>query len=323
MKSGRYMRAALFAAVLAAPAAHAQVNIDTAAALAGGVTPGDAPGFPVTLSVPGSYRLTSNLTTTLLAPSTLVDITATNVALDLNGFTVGGPHTCIANGSVTAGNTCTSGTGNPPLIYIQGRAARIHSGFVDGGGGNGIQAYFGMTDISGGPTIEDVIVSNNRERGIFLSTSGATLRNVTAVFNKDGVFAGSEALVDGVRASRNNGYGLRLGARSVANKVITRLNTGDGLVSAGGVVGQLHTADNGGHGLSGGSAVTLSIAQNNARDGFNGPVMLTQSVARTNAGNGYTAAPAGSCYANLRSQGNGGVAIAGATGFVGTLAICP
>ena len=37
------------------------VLIDQNRALAGNVTPGDAPGFPVTLSQPGSYRLSGNL----------------------------------------------------------------------------------------------------------------------------------------------------------------------------------------------------------------------------------------------------------------------
>ena len=37
------------------------VLIDQNHALAGNVTPGDTPGFPVTISQPGSYRLTGNL----------------------------------------------------------------------------------------------------------------------------------------------------------------------------------------------------------------------------------------------------------------------
>ena len=39
-----------------------QVLITQAAVNAGNVTPGDTPGFPATISVPGSYRLASNLT---------------------------------------------------------------------------------------------------------------------------------------------------------------------------------------------------------------------------------------------------------------------
>jgi hypothetical protein len=37
------------------------IEINQSRALAGGVTPGDAPGFPVTISARGSYRLTGNL----------------------------------------------------------------------------------------------------------------------------------------------------------------------------------------------------------------------------------------------------------------------
>lgn len=59
---------ALAAAILLAPAGQALaaegvIQINQARALAGGVTPGDEPGFPVTISQPGSYRLTGNLTT--------------------------------------------------------------------------------------------------------------------------------------------------------------------------------------------------------------------------------------------------------------------
>jgi len=39
----------------------AQTLIDQSAALAGGITPSDAPGFPITIDTPGSYRLVGNL----------------------------------------------------------------------------------------------------------------------------------------------------------------------------------------------------------------------------------------------------------------------
>jgi hypothetical protein len=54
--------------------------------LAGNVTPGDAPGFPVTITQPGSYRLSSNLTAPPAANG--IEITVSNVTIDLNGFTV-------------------------------------------------------------------------------------------------------------------------------------------------------------------------------------------------------------------------------------------
>ena len=41
-------------------AADGVIEINQARAKAGGVTPGDTPLFPVTISQPGSYRLTGN-----------------------------------------------------------------------------------------------------------------------------------------------------------------------------------------------------------------------------------------------------------------------
>src|SRR5262245_4147186 len=59
--------------------------IDQNRAIAGNVTPGDAPGFPVTISRAGSYKLSGNLD----APGlNAVEITADRVTLDLNGFTI-------------------------------------------------------------------------------------------------------------------------------------------------------------------------------------------------------------------------------------------
>ena len=68
----------------AAPTAHAVdgvVLIDQNRALAGGVTPGDAPGFPVVINTPGIYKLASNL----VVPNentTAIQINVDNVTID-------------------------------------------------------------------------------------------------------------------------------------------------------------------------------------------------------------------------------------------------
>ena len=71
-------------------------EINQTAALAGGVTPADTPGFPVTLSQPGSYVLTSNLVVSTEVIG--IDVTADNVSIDLNGFSLIGPTTCTGQG---------------------------------------------------------------------------------------------------------------------------------------------------------------------------------------------------------------------------------
>jgi hypothetical protein len=60
------------------------VLIDQNKAVSGNVTPGDAAGWPVTITQPGSYRLASNLRPPAL--TTAIEITTSNVTLDLNGF---------------------------------------------------------------------------------------------------------------------------------------------------------------------------------------------------------------------------------------------
>lgn len=85
------------------------VLIDQNRALAGNVTPGDTAGFPVTISQPGSYRLSGNLTVGT-ANVRAIQITVDNVTLDLNGFqvlctydaSVGFQTGCIASGGTNA-----------------------------------------------------------------------------------------------------------------------------------------------------------------------------------------------------------------------------
>jgi hypothetical protein len=79
------------AAVVSLPAVagatDGQVLITQARAWVGGVTPGDTPGFPVTISRPGSYRLASNL---VFTAGDVIVIQASDVTLDLNGFVIRG-----------------------------------------------------------------------------------------------------------------------------------------------------------------------------------------------------------------------------------------
>src|SRR5437016_7141953 len=71
------------------------ILIDQNKAMAGNVTPGDTPGFPVTITLPGSYRLAGNLTVPDANTSGIV-IAADHVTIDLNGFAILGPVDCSA-----------------------------------------------------------------------------------------------------------------------------------------------------------------------------------------------------------------------------------
>jgi len=96
------------------------VLIDQNKALAGNVTPGDTAGFPVTISQPGSYRLSSNLT--VPSGQSAITITVPNVTIDLNGFSITTTVQPSPGGAVSINY---SGTVPPRHISIA-------NGFIDG-----------------------------------------------------------------------------------------------------------------------------------------------------------------------------------------------
>jgi len=81
-----------FLSVLVVPASavagDGRVEINQSAANAGGITPGDSPGLPVSITRPGSYVLTGDLEDAA-GNRTLIRVTAAFVDIDLNGFSLG------------------------------------------------------------------------------------------------------------------------------------------------------------------------------------------------------------------------------------------
>ena len=107
------------------------VLINQTNALAGNVTPGDTPGFPVTITQPGSYRLSSNLN---LGYPGAIDIESDNVTIDLNGFSIIGGGICYVdvNGVFTceglggAGIFTTSSAGYSNITIRNGFIVNIY-----------------------------------------------------------------------------------------------------------------------------------------------------------------------------------------------------
>jgi hypothetical protein len=102
--------------------------------LPGGCFAGDSSGFPVTLSQSGSYILTSDLQ----LPDTNtsgIQITADRVSLDMRGFGIRAPGTCVLTCPVSS---CTGGLGKG--IYTLGAGGRtiaIKNGEIRGMGSHG------------------------------------------------------------------------------------------------------------------------------------------------------------------------------------------
>ncbi len=219
------LRFALGTLALAAVSAQAQViNINQAKAMAGGVTPGDEPGFPVTISQPGSYKLTGSLGVAGNMQAILIE--APNVTLDLNGFTVSGPR--------CGPQRCSIGVGGSPGINVKAPGAVIGNGRVDAFNSTGIYAdpYVGSV------TLERLSSTRHAEWGAILRQGAQVLGsrfegNVGggliaesglvggSLFKGEGVWLLQVAPLPGVLVERSSFQGPRLwsGATSAGSNL--------------------------------------------------------------------------------------------------------
>lgn len=205
--------AAAIALAAGAGEAQSQTIIDQAKALAGNVTPGDAPGFPVTISAPGHYVLTSNLV--VPAYTTGIHITAEDVTLSLNGFTVRGSVVCNEG---PAGPQCIGPTNGQGIgISVVAEVVTIRNGYVRGFPGHGVTMRGGI--------IEDVQVSSNDGTGISAAGSSshlpARLSGVRATLNRgSGIFT-RNALIERAVSSHNL-YGISGHSMVIVDSLVTK-----------------------------------------------------------------------------------------------------
>jgi len=196
----------------------AVVEIDQRNARAGKVTEGDAPGFPVTISEPGSYRLTSNLLVDD-AGTTAIEITASDVTIDLAGFSIIGPNicegnpvVCVISGGAGIGIKAVAAEGPSP------ENVRVSNGTVRGMGGHGIRL------IGNGTVVERVHAVSNGGPGIVVGL-GSIIDSV-AMFNGSG--AAVVGLIVRGTVSTNNVFGIfvRPGGVATGNSAIANAVTG-------------------------------------------------------------------------------------------------
>jgi hypothetical protein len=206
--------------------------IDQRSAARGQVTPGDAPGFPVTISRPGSYRLSGNLTVPDML-TTAIEITADNVTLDLNGFTIRGPNVCTPN-PTTCHHTGGGGVGvhagsfSPGVVAPDG--VKVMNGSVRGMGGHGVRL------MGGGTSVQNVHASENGGPGIVVG-EGSVIDSFAMVNGGSGIIG---AIVRGNIAAHNRSAGIFLrGPGGVASGNIARSNAGNGIdaTCAGAILG--------------------------------------------------------------------------------------
>lgn len=183
-------------AIAAGSNAHAQATIDQGKAQAGNVTPGDAPAFPVTLSVPGSYKLTGNL----VVPSGVsgIEISADGVTLDLNGFTISSSGFCTRDIS-TYGVSCSAEHGLYGILVTRSLVTTvIRNGTVQG---------FAAGVLVDRGIVESLVVKHNAEGLLFgglYAASRAT--GIVAELNGTGVYMSSGMIERSVATANTTGF---------------------------------------------------------------------------------------------------------------------
>ena len=195
-------RCTFIVALMLTPSAYAVdgvIEINQVSALAGGVVPGDFTGFPVTITVPGSYRLTSDLVVTgnSSAISAPLGSSPDDVTIDLNGFTVDG-----------------NGSGSNAIQLSKGVNWEIRNGTVRGFG----RAIQQQTTSTGGHRVIGLRVLNHTGHGIALvNGEGHLVKDCTVIGNGSGstdhgLWIGSNSTVIGNTVMNNTGNGMALGA---------------------------------------------------------------------------------------------------------------
>ncbi len=201
---------ALLGTASSAYAVDGVIEINQTRANAGSITPGDNPGFPVTINQPGSYRLTGNLVVSAAdvteqncdpsgTAGCVIDINSSNVSLDLNGFEIemvgqavrdgvfafDRENVAVENGAIRGAQRSGISVGpNSRIEKIRGTNSAIEeAGNIMAKGGCIIRDNL-LTDGDGGQsilvvgdgcTIEGNTLTAIGEVGIFVQGDGCTI----------------------------------------------------------------------------------------------------------------------------------------------------
>lgn len=300
-------------------------------------TPGDADSI-YKITAAGSYYLAGNVSGASGFHG--IQITASNVTLDLNGFaligttgsldgvniaTSRGVNIVVKNGAIRSWGDCgiemEYNAGNPP----QGRIERIQA---DNNGRSGILTEFNCE-------IVDCVASENAAYG-FAGGPSSIYKGSTARFNgSDGFYTQSAASVSNCIANSNTGRGFSLSLHSVAENCTAESN-GIGFTAQGSLIRGCIASNsdddgfdlfeactitdsnayrNTGHGIDGSNATIVSRCNVTSNDGdgiqVNSGSTVSECVARSNGLSGIQATSA-TLIINNQCTANGQDAAGGA-----------
>src|SRR5262249_53512388 len=155
----------------------------------GGITAGDTPGYPATITKAGRYKLTSSLYPPLGKDA--IHIQADNVTIDFNGFVVDG------RGKGNAGVTTSPAT-------IKGVVLR--NGTLTGFKSDGFASHMGSLHV-----IEDMLISSNGGHGLDLGQNIRVLRSTIAGNAGIGIVCLSACLIEDNVVTDNGLDGIDIG----------------------------------------------------------------------------------------------------------------
>lgn len=194
-------------------------------------TPGDTNSL-FKITQPGSYYLAGNIAG--VAGKQGIEIAASGVTLDLNGFIVTGStgavsgistdglsrtNISVVNGTVTGWQGNGVDLGNTQQAVIRGvRALSNGSGTV----GHGIRA----SDYS---VIEDCFASGNAGFGFDLFSSCSVVRCEASLNGNNGIDCANGCLIVNCNATGNQGIGIRSDTYCRVTDCVARGNAGDGI----------------------------------------------------------------------------------------------
>jgi len=247
---------------------------------------GDTPGLPVTITAPGSYRLTSNLNVPDMDTDG-IHVNAHDVGIDLNNFAIIGPVTCSTATSDDPAICPAKGTGTGIKGTFSGNfdfdGTSVKNGSIRGMGGNGLFLYehaevtnvraswnaANGISVNQGSVISGNTASENGQHGIH--APGCTIIGNTTLQNSwTGMFPG-RSTVTGNISSSNGREGIRVDGGATVSGNTVRGNGSYGIdddQQGGTVVSGNAVTSNGSAGIRVGSGSNVSGNSSHGNRGY-------------------------------------------------------
>ena len=201
------------------------------ACVAVGCFSGDAPGFPVSISAPGKYTLSSDVTVSSGTTTNAIEIQVSRVDLDLNGHMINGGGSCTG----TPVSSC-SGFQGGRAVQISGSGVfvvHVHNGTIRGFGDAALIGF----GVDSGTQFDHLVVTENLFGALLVGDSDkSAIRIDQCSFTRNGATALGIA---------NNVYAdLRITNSVFAGNRFNAVDGGDGSTFTDNVF-----SDNGGFGI--------------------------------------------------------------------------